>query len=108
MADFFEADQAIELVKNEDDALRLIEKAFTARRALVYQQNLHPDFFDLSTGLAGAVLQKLAQYQIQTAFVVDASAIKSEYFKQLMAEANTKYEYRFFATREEAAAWLET
>lgn len=96
------------IVKEMADAILLIEKSYPARKLLVYQSNFHPDFFDLSTGLAGEVLQKIANYRVQTAFVVDIASIKSERFKELINETNFNDEYRFFNSKEEAEKWLNS
>lgn len=96
------------VITTEQQAKRLVELAWggNVHKLLVLQASLSPDFFDLSTGLAGAVLQMLANYHLQTAFVVDKSTIKSERFQELMTETEFNDEYRFFATKEAAEAWL--
>lgn len=75
-------------------------------KLLINQSNINPDFFDLSTGLAGEILQKIANYQLHTAFVVDPQTIKSKRFMELMSEANHLQEYRFFTDRQAAINWL--
>jgi hypothetical protein len=49
------------------DIDRLIEACFAdgAKAALLYAANLTPAFFDLSSGEAGAILQKLRDYRIR-------------------------------------------
>ncbi len=95
------------IINSEEDVLRLFEKQYPHHKLLILQSNLNPDFFDLKTGLAGAILQKLVNYQVQTAFVVDPESGAQEHFREMMAEANTKNEFRFFATKEAATEWLE-
>jgi hypothetical protein len=106
--DYFEFTPEEMLINSEKDALLIVEKAYTSKKALLSQHNLNPDFFDLSSGLAGAVLQKIANYSIKTAFVVDLTTIKSEYFKQLVNESQSISEYRFFSDKATALGWLLT
>lgn len=65
-------------------------------------------FFDLSTGVAGELVQKLVNYGIRMAAVVPDLAAHSERFREFAREANAGRRFRFFATREEAVAWLES
>jgi len=50
-----------------DDAGQVVEACLSADidAALLYPANLTPGFFDLSSGEAGAVLQKLRNYRIR-------------------------------------------
>jgi len=95
------------LISKEQDALDLIGKTYgKSKKVLIKQENLAAEFFNLSSGLAGSVLQKFVQYQVQVAFVVDLKTIKSERFKELINETLLSDEYRFFESYKEAADWL--
>jgi hypothetical protein len=95
------------VISQEQDALDIVGKLYGKDRLLLlHQGNLDPKFFDLSTKLAGDVLQKFAQYQVKTAFVIDYKSIKSEVFKDLIYEASGLDEYRFFENKQDAVAWL--
>jgi len=61
------------------------------------------DFVRLRTGLAGAVLQKLANYQIKAAVVLKGGQHFPERFQEMAAEHRT---FRLFADAEEAVGWL--
>ena len=100
--DYFECDIAVQSINGEGDILDIFGKLYPKRKLLIYQENLNPDFFDLSTGLAGSILQKLVNYRVVTAFVVDVSTIKSVKFKEMVNEANMGYDFRFFDTKESA------
>jgi hypothetical protein len=63
-------------------------------------------FFDLSTGVAGELVQKLVNYGIRMAAVVPDLASRSLRFREFAGEANRGTQFRFFATREEAVRWL--
>ena len=64
------------LLRDADDARELIEAAFSegARLVVVPVARLDPEFFRLRSGLAGAILQKMVNYRLQTAIVGDISA----------------------------------
>ena len=78
-------------------------------RALLFDRGALPAaFFDLSTGLAGEVAQKLVNYGIRMAAVVPDLSDRSPHFRAFAREANAGRQLRFFATRQEAIAWLES
>lgn len=54
------------------------------RKLLIYEENLNPNFFDLSTGLAGDILQKLVNYSVQTAIVLNSGTHRTVRFKVLI------------------------
>jgi hypothetical protein len=81
----------------------------TGARSLLLDENALPaEFFDLSTGLAGALLQKLANYGIRLAAVVPDPSAHSPRFQELAREASTGSMFRFFRTRQQAIDWLES
>ena len=88
---------------------RLLEACFGSgcRAAMLYAENLPAAFFDLSSGVAGAVLQTLRNYDVRLAIVrgADASATSSR-FGELVAEERTRRDFGVFASRAEARAWL--
>jgi hypothetical protein len=73
---------------------------------LLLEEHFPPAFYDLKTGFAGEILQKLANYGCRLAIVGSFAAIRSERFRELMREANKGRQVRFAATRDEAVAWL--
>ena len=103
---FIETDGETLLLSSVDDFLDILGKCYGYNKLLIYQSNIDPIFFDLSSKLAGDILQKIVQYNIRTAFVVDLNTIKSKYFSQLVNESNSYSEYRFFENREKAEEWL--
>ncbi|MBN1657324.1 MAG: DUF4180 domain-containing protein [Anaerolineae bacterium] len=68
---------------------------------------LPPEFFDLSSGLAGELLHRLSIYQMRLAAVVPDLTIYSAHFQAFALEANKGEQFRFFLTRQEAILWLE-
>ena len=68
---------------------------------------LPPEFFDLSSGLAGEVGRRLALHDVAMAAVVPDPSAHSAPFQAFVREANRGALFRFFAARESAVAWLE-
>ena len=91
------------------DVTLLIEACFFygARAALLYAPNLPERFFDLSSGQAGEILQKLRNYQLRLAVVrPPGSAALSRRFEELMLEERREPHFGLFETREAALAWI--
>jgi len=96
------------ILNNERDVLDLLAACgeIDASRIMLEEATFHPNFFDLSSGLAGAVLLKLSMYRVKTAVLANLSAIKSQRFQELIRESNKRGPIRFFDTRTTAEAWL--
>ncbi len=73
---------------------------------LISDGALHPDFFDLSTGLAGEISLKLSTYRVKTAIVIDIESIPSQRFREWAGECNRGREIRFCAKLQVAEDWL--
>lgn len=98
-----------ELMRKADNANLLIEACFSARvrSALLYASNMPPQFFDLSSGAAGTILQKLRDYGIRVALVCPSGSVRfSSRFPDLIAEENRQPYFRFFESAEAARDWL--
>lgn len=67
---------------------------------------LPPAFFDLSSGMAGDVVQRLTLYEIRMAIVVPDASVHSGAFQDFAREANRGRWFRFFPDRARALAWL--
>lgn len=93
---------------SQRDLLDLLSLSGDGRcdRLLIQADSLHPDFFDLSTGLAGELSLKLATYRIKTAILVQLDAVPSQYFREWAAECNRGREIHFTASQSEAEDWL--
>ncbi len=91
------------------DAGRLLEACFSARAgcALLYPANLTAAFFDLSSGEAGEILQKLRNYRIRLAVVCPPGGAEfSSRFGEVMAEERRGQHFGVFETRDAAVEWL--
>jgi hypothetical protein len=73
---------------------------------LLQEEHFPPAFYDLKTGFAGEILQKLTNYGCRLAIVGSFAGVRSPRFRELMREANKGRQVRFAATRDEAIAWL--
>lgn len=60
------------------------------------------DFFTLSTGLAGEILQKFINYQVKMAVYGDYSRYTSKPLKDFIYESNQGRSFFFVPTREDA------
>jgi GrpB-like predicted nucleotidyltransferase (UPF0157 family) len=97
------------LMTRMDDASRVIEACFShrARLALLYASNLTERFFDLSSGDAGAILQKLRNYGVRLAVVCPPGSVQfSSRFGEMLAEEHRRRDFRVFETRAAAREWL--
>lgn len=62
--------------------------ATDCRKIIIYEKNLHPDFFDLKTGLAGEVLQKFSNYNFKLAVVGEFARYTSKSLQDFIFESN--------------------
>ena len=85
----------------------MLEACFdnTATRLLLYSENLTEHFFDLSSGAAGEMLQKLSNYNIRRAIVRAPSLHLSRRFDVLMTEESCGSYFCLFDQRA-AQEWL--
>ena len=60
------------------------------------------DFFILSTGVAGEILQKFVNYRVRAAIYGDYSRYTSKPLKDFIYESNRGKDFFFVTTREEA------
>jgi len=97
------------LLSTADDARLVIEACLGsgADAALLYADNLPQAFFDLSSGEAGAVLQKLRNYHVRLAVVCPPGAASfSSRFGEMVAEERKGPYFGLFETRDAALSWL--
>lgn len=59
-----------------------------SRRMILSKSSLCADFFDLSTKLAGEILQKVVNYKLKLAIVGDFSIDSSKSLKEFIYESN--------------------
>ena len=73
---------------------------------ILTEDDLSPEFFDLSSGLAGELFQKLVNYKVRAAIILPNPEALGERFSELAYEHRSHPVIRFFRSRDEADAWL--
>lgn len=106
---YIECLQDGQVLRNENDALDLIAACgeYGAAGVLLHAANLDQDFYDLKSGLAGAVLLKFSNYRIRLAAVIPPEHIQGR-FGEMVLEENRGNQFRVFGSRQEAEDWLLT
>jgi hypothetical protein len=95
-------------IHHVDDALDLLGNAsYQGASAIIIREgNLCPDFFNLSTCIAGEILQKFSTYRMNLAIIGDFSKYSSKSLRDFMYESNKGGHIIFAASTEEAIARL--
>jgi hypothetical protein len=97
----------IEIAKAQD-AIDLMAdcSSLKARKVIIHERNIIPDFFDLKTRIAGDILQKFVNYYFKVAIVGDFSKYESNTLKDFIYESNRQGEISFVSSLEEAKEGL--
>ena len=95
------------VIMTTQDALDIMANAQYqgASHIIIYEKQLNPDFFDLKTGLAGDILQKFSNYQMNLVIIGDFTKFKSNSLAAFIAESNRAKQVAFVADK---VAALET
>jgi len=96
-------------IRTSQDAMDLIATTFVpdgAETIVVPVERLDPDFFRLSTGVAGEIVQKFVNYRRRLVVVGDVSAhvARSDAFRDWLREVDRGHDVRFVATPGEVDA----
>lgn len=106
---FVEGQPGWQLMRTGEDVSLIVEACFSARVtcALLYASNLPERFFDLSSGEAGLILQKLRNYRMRLAVVCAADQTPfSARFREMADEERRGKHFGVFESREAARKWL--
>lgn len=98
------------LITGGSSAIELLASARyeTGCSALILRkEQIAEDFFRLSSGLAGEVLQKFVNYEMRLAIVGDFSHYTSKPLHDFIYESNQGRQVGFWPTVEAALAWLD-
>jgi hypothetical protein len=76
-------------------------------RLIIRERNLHADFFDLKTRLAGEILQKFSNYRVKLAIVGDFSKYNSKSLQDFILESNKSFTVFFTDKLSSAITRLE-
>lgn len=96
------------VIKHIEDGIDLIGNVYYQGfdSVIVYEKNITPEFFDLSTKMAGEILQKFSNYKIRLAIVGDFSPYESKSLKDFIYESNKHSQVNFVNSRLEAISVL--
>jgi hypothetical protein len=94
-------------IRTARDATDLMSKAWeaNAKVLVIPVERLDTDFFQLSTGVAGEIVQRFVNYRMRIAIVGDISRYvdESKSFRDFVRETNRGDQIWFVANREELA-----
>ncbi|HTY37019.1 MAG TPA: DUF4180 domain-containing protein [Bacteroidota bacterium] len=104
---FVEALGRIDHLECEKDVVDLLSvcSQFKAERILLHGNIFTEKFFDLKSGQAGMVVQKLVNYQIKTAALLTPDQVRGK-FGEFVVETNHGHHFRVFFDRQSAETWL--
>lgn len=86
----------------EEPVELLMEHGCTA--LIVRKGNLPPAFFDLTSGVAGEMLQKFSTYHMRLAVVGDFSQVQGNALRDFIYESNRRRQILFVPTAKEAGS----
>jgi PadR family transcriptional regulator, regulatory protein AphA len=75
-------------------------------RLMLHAANLTDDFYQLNTGLAGALLLKFSTYRIRVAAILTPALVNQGRFREMVLETNRGNQFRVFYDRKSAEEWL--
>lgn len=93
-------------VRSFDDIPEALGACIGKAGLILTEDDLSPEFFDLSSRLAGELLQKLVNYRVRTAIIVKNPEAHGERFAELAHEHRSHGVIRFFRSKAEADTWL--
>ena len=88
------------IMRSGEDALDMMAAA-SSHHLILHKGNFPKEFFDLSTRIAGEILQKFANYQVKLAIIGDFDKFKSKTLKDFIYESNKNGDYLFVPSIEE-------
>ena len=96
------------IIKDEQSALELLMNAqYQGALAIIMEEScLDVSFFNLSSGLAGSILQKFSNYGGRLIIVGNFEKFRSQALNALIFECNKRKQINFAGTMEDAIALL--
>jgi hypothetical protein len=97
------------VVQSEEEALELVAACgeYGTFNLLLPAECLADEFFNLSSGVAGAVFLKLSLYRIRCAILLPPEQATQGRFGEMVLEANRRDDaLHFFSDRSKALDWL--
>ncbi len=93
-------------LSHTSDIMTLIADSHGQTGIILTEQDVDAKLFDLRSGLAGELFQKMVNYNKRLALVVQDTAAYSPRFQELVYEHATHPYIRFFTSRADAELWL--
>ena len=92
------------VITNLEDGTDLIGNIYYQGfdKVILHEKNITPKFFDLSTKIAGEILQKFSNYRISLAIVGNFENYQSKSIKDFIFESNKLGKINFVNSKEEA------
>ena len=92
------------IIGNAEDGVQLLGDLYYQDfdKIIIYEKNITPDFFNLSTGIAGEILQKFSNYRVRLAIVGDFSKYLGNSIKDFIYESNKVGHVNFVSSQMEA------
>ncbi|MDE6973193.1 MAG: DUF4180 domain-containing protein [Lachnospiraceae bacterium] len=107
IAEVLSDEQLITDTQSALDLVMTVNYETGSDRILLDKKNVTDDFFVLSNGLAGEILQKFINYNVKAAFYGDYTHYTSKPLKDFIYESNKGKDFFFVGSREEAIEKLE-
>ena len=93
-------------VQSALDLMMTVQYETSASRIVLDKNLVCEDFFILSTGVAGEILQKFINYRVKAAIYGDYSRYTSKRLRDFIYESNNGHDFFFVSTKEEAVQKL--
>ncbi len=92
------------ILQSVDDGLDLLGNLHYQgfEKIILYEKNIAPEFFDLTTRLAGDILQKFVQYQMPLVIIGDFAKFGSKSLHDFIFESNKGKQINFVNNLSEA------
>ena len=92
------------IINNVEDMVDVLGNTYFlgSDKIIINKNQLNDAFFDLKTGFAGEILQKISNYKMRLAIVGDFNNITSKSLKDFIYESNKTGRVMFVSTKEEA------
>lgn len=84
------------------DLLATMNYVHSTQKIVLRKENISEDFFSLSTGMAGEILQKFVTYGVRLCIVGDFSGYTSKSLRDFIYESNKGSHVNFLASEAEA------
>lgn len=92
------------VITNIEDGVDLVGNVYYQGfdNVILHEKNITPAFFDLSTKIAGEILQKFSNYKMRLAIVGDFANYQSQSIKDFVFESNKLGRINFVTSKLEA------